>query len=136
MRSGNRLKYALLHATHHERGLELMKEVLWKVTPDGSFTAVEKNRPEQLVLITPEPNFEPLKEALWKEYAGREALAKDIFDWRLQTLYRKTHLRKILKEYHDHQIVEFVGTTILKDNTLIRLPPERREPYTQLGFSL
>ncbi|MBN1122445.1 MAG: three-Cys-motif partner protein TcmP [Anaerolineae bacterium] len=134
MRSHNKLKYALLHATNHKRGRELMIDTLWKVTPDGSFTAVEKNRPEQLVLITPEPNFEPLKEALWKEYAGREALAKDIFDWRLQTLYRKTHLRKILKEYHDHQIIEFVGTTALKDSTLIRFPPERREPYTQLNL--
>src|SRR5690606_19910537 len=33
------LKYVLIHASNHPKGREVMKQALWAVVPDGSFTA-------------------------------------------------------------------------------------------------
>ena len=41
------LKYVLLHASNHPKGRELMKESMWAVVPDGSFTAFERDNPSQ-----------------------------------------------------------------------------------------
>ena len=57
----NVLKYVLFHATNHRRGREVMKEAIWRVTPDGSFTAYERDIPDQAVLIQPNPNLQPLR---------------------------------------------------------------------------
>ena len=55
------LKYVLLHASNHPRGRELMKDSMWAVVPDGTFTAFERDAPDQLILIEPEPSLEPLR---------------------------------------------------------------------------
>ena len=47
-------KYVLFHATNSLRGLQVMKKTMWRVLPDGSCTAYERDRPEQGVLISSE----------------------------------------------------------------------------------
>ncbi len=68
----NALKYVLFHATNHEKGRKLMKRAMWSVTPDGSFSANERDSPNQPVLLVPEPYLNPLEvfvmgQICWKE---------------------------------------------------------------------
>lgn len=103
------LKYALFHATNAERGRELIKEAIWSVTPDGSFTAFEHHHPDQPVLVTPEPNLAPLKEQLRDRFAGRQVRMKEIYEWLLDRLYRKKHLHKVLREWRNNDEIECIG---------------------------
>ena len=101
------LKYVLLHASNHPKGRELMKESMWAVVPDGSFTAFERDNPDQLVLIEPDPNLEPLKDRLWTNFAGQQVRMKKIYDWLLSELYLKKHVHQVLREYRKQRFVDF-----------------------------
>ena len=101
------LKYVLLHASNHPKGRELMKESMWTVVPDGSFTAFERDSPDQLLLIEPEPSLEPLKDLLWSNFAGKQVYMKEIYAWLLRGLYLKKHIHQVLREYRNQKFVDF-----------------------------
>lgn len=122
------LKYVLLHATNHPRGRELIKESMWAVVPDGTFTAFERDNPDQLVLVEPELNLKPLKDLLWENFAGRQIRMKQIYDWLLQEWYLRKHVHQVLKEYKDQGFVNFsdYGKRFgFKNNPLVSFPPTR-----------
>ena len=129
MRASNgALKYVLLHATNHRRGRELIKEAMWPVTPDGSFTAFERHDPNQLVLIEPDPDLRPLKDRLWRHFWGRQVRMNDIYDWLLGELYLKKHVHQILRHYRKRAFVEFTdysGRFGFGKNPLVSFPSER-----------
>ena len=119
------LKYVLLHASNHPRGRELMKESMWAVVPDGSFTAFERNTPNQLVFIEPEPSLEPLKELLWSNFAGQQVYMEEIYDWLLRELYLEKHIHQVLREYRNQKIVNFSnyeGRFAFSSNPLVSFP--------------
>ena len=122
------LKYVLFHATNDRKGREVIKEAMWAVTPDGSFTAFEHHNPDQLVLIEPEPDLTLLEDLLWARFAGKQVYMEEIYEWLLGQLYRKTHLHKILREYRDRGLVRFSGYTgrfAFRKNPLVDFPRER-----------
>ena len=122
------LKYVLLHATNHRRGRELMKDAMWSLTPDGSFTASERQNPSQLVLIEPEPNLAYLKDRLWARFAGRQVPMSEICDWLLGELYRETHLHQVLREYRKQGFVQFSGyggRFSFRQNPTVHFPAKR-----------
>jgi hypothetical protein len=129
MRATNRaLKYVLLHATDNRRGREVMKEALWSVTPDGSFTAFEHHHPSQSVLIVPEPDLAPLENLLWTQFAGKSVYMEDIYEWLPGTLYRKTHMHRILREYRNRKLVNFSGYSdrfAFDKNPVVHFPADR-----------
>lgn len=129
MRGANKmLKYVLLHATNHRRGRELMKDAMWSVTPDGSFTAFERSDPNQLVLIEPDPDLEPLKAHLWAHFSGQQVRMAKIYDWLLDELYRKSHVHSVLREYRRQGFVEFSGYSgrfAFSRDPLVHFPSER-----------
>ena len=133
MEGPNKLpKYVLLHATNNRRGRELMKEAMWSVAPDGSFTAHERDNPEQLILLIPEPNLESLKSQLWNEFAGRVVYLEDLYEWLLDQLYLKKHLHAVLREYRNHKpsILEFsdYGQRFsFQANPIVHFPKKRPE---------
>jgi three-Cys-motif partner protein len=119
------LKYALFHATNAERGRELIKEAIWNVTPDGSFTAFEHHHPDQPVLVTPEPNLDPLKEQLRNRFAGRQVPLEEIYKWLLDRLYRKKHLHEVLREWRNNDEIEctgYKGRFAFEKNPLVHIP--------------
>lgn len=132
------LKYVLFHATNAQRGRELIKEAIWSVTPDGSFTAFEHHHPDQPVLVTPEPNLTPLKEQLKNHFEGREVKLETIYKWLLDRLYRKKHLHEVLRDLRDNGEIEctgYEGRFAFKKNPLVKFinkePPSQIE---QLGL--
>ena len=119
------LKYVLLHASNHPRGRELMKESMWAVVPDGSFTAFERNTPNQLVFIEPEPSLEPLKDLLWENFTGQQVYMEEIYDWLLRELYIEKHVHQVLREYRNQKIVNFSdygGRFAFSSNPLVSFP--------------
>lgn len=103
----NVLKYALIHATNHKRGRELMKDAVWAVTPDGTFTANERNTPNQLVLIVAEPDLRPLKQALLSAFSGQKVRMTVLDEWLVPQTYLPKHLHQALRELRDEGYVCF-----------------------------
>ena len=124
------LKYVLLHASNHPRGRELMKESMWAVVPDGSFAAFERDTPDQLILIEPKPNLEPLKDLLWENFAGQQVYMAEIYDWLLRELYLEKHVHQVLRGYRNQKIVNFSdyeGRFAFSSNPLVSFPLWRPE---------
>ena len=128
MGANNALKYVLIHASNHPKGRNLMKDSMWDVTPDGSFAAHERNNPEQLVFIEPEPNFELPKDMLWKQFAGKQVRMEKIDDWSLLTPYREKHVQEIIRDYQKRNIIDasgYSGRFGVKKSPLISFPAKR-----------
>src|SRR5207244_855277 len=71
---GDEVKYVLYHATNSPKGLREFKEAIYAAIPDGSYTAYERDRPEQHVLLgSPEPPYEDIRTFLWCEFGGKVA---------------------------------------------------------------
>ena len=105
-----------------------MKEAMWSVTPDGSFTAFERDDPNQLVLIAPNPDLHPLKSKLWHRFAGQQVRMQQLYDWLLGELYLQKHLHDVLREYRDEGIVRFSDygdRFAFGRNPVVSFPPQR-----------
>jgi hypothetical protein len=121
----NVLKYVLIHATNHKRGRRLMKDAIWSVTPDGTFTAFERNSPEQMVLLSGEPDLRPLARRLRAAFVNRVVRMEPIYDWLDGELYRQTHLHTVLREMRDSGEIEFseyAGKFAFSKNPLVTFP--------------
>lgn len=123
------LKYVLIHATNHRRGRELIKEAMWTVAPDGTFTASERNTPGQLVLLIPEPNLDPLRKALWEKFVGQSVKVSAMYDWLVDQLYLPKHLHQVLREYKNSgilQVSDYDGRFAFNKDPTFSFPGERK----------
>ena len=131
MRGSNRaLKYVLFHATNHKSGRQLMKQAIWSVTPDGSYTAYERDSPNQPVLIQLQPDLQPLEDALWKRYAGKQVRMDEIYDWLLGEVYLEKHFHQLLRGYRNKDVVQasgYAGRFAFGKNPLINFPASMSE---------
>jgi three-Cys-motif partner protein len=110
----NAVKYVLLFATNNRRGKEKMKEAIWKVIPDGSYTAHERDNPKEPMLpmmLRPKLDLRPLEDTIWSEYGGRRVrIGKDELDsLALDTRYLPKHVGEILRDYRNKGIVAASG---------------------------
>jgi three-Cys-motif partner protein len=96
--SGN-VGYYLFHGTRHRKGVELMKDVMWKLDPGGGFKFSDRMA-GQAVLFTPDPDLRPLRIELLRYFVGRRGVEIDEIEWHAlqSTPYRKTHVRPALKQ--------------------------------------
>ena len=110
MRGNNgALKYVLFHAANSPKARKLMKEAMWSVEPEGSFTASERNSPDQIVLVKPEPDLEPLKKLLWHKFSGQSVSMNRLYDWLVDELYLDKHLHSVLNAAEKEEKVAFSG---------------------------
>ena len=75
------------------------------MTPDGSFTANERNSPYQPVLIQAEPDLRTLENALWEQFAGQKVTMKEIYDWLLSETFLEKHIHELLRHYRNVKII-------------------------------
>jgi three-Cys-motif partner protein len=88
------LSYYLMHGTRHIRGVELMKDAMWKTDPGGG-SAFHDRLADMDVLFQFEPDFAPLLEGLRQTFRGKTVTIDEVESWvTLSTPYRKAHLRK------------------------------------------
>ncbi|ACX51857.1 hypothetical protein Adeg_0710 [Ammonifex degensii KC4] len=95
----NRELYYLIFATKHWHGLDVMKQAMWKIAPDGSFQFSDyTHNPEQPWLFPPEPDWEELANLIWKHFRGQEAVPpEEIERWTvIETIYASNHVRRAL----------------------------------------
>lgn len=89
--------YALVYATRNLKGLEVMKDAMWKVAPDGSYSFVASRGGQQVLLGGDDTSVEILETQLMARFAGstvpiekvREFVLVDT-DFRLGILKRRT----------------------------------------------
>ena len=94
------MKYVLFYATKSTRGLQVFKDAVYAVIPDGSYTAFERDRPEQTVLFGSNvaPPLNRIRTLLWAKFAGKTVRLNEIYDTIDLSLFRRTHAHQVLKE--------------------------------------
>ncbi len=103
------IKYALIHATNHPKGRDLMKEAVWSVAPEGSFVARVADNPQQEFLIQLEPDLTPLTDWLWHKYRGHAVRCQEIENELVSTIYLPKHFHKVARTLRDNEEIEFTG---------------------------
>jgi len=106
MWAGGQIKYFLIHATNHQLGDVKMKDAVWRVIPDGSYHAIEEDRPDQNGLINVEPDFKPLRDRI--EYFQSISISDPdlIYEKLIKEFsrYKRSHVKRFCKEIEkEHQ---------------------------------
>lgn len=87
--------YFLFFATNNPRGMEKMKEAMWKVDESGEFRFSDATNPRQTLLFSPQPNFGALRASIIRKFQGTEVTIAEIEDFVLaSTPFRTTHYKK------------------------------------------
>ncbi|MGQ9712917.1 MAG: three-Cys-motif partner protein TcmP [Desulfotomaculales bacterium] len=78
----NRDLYHLVFATKHWRGLDVMKQAMWRTDPTGNFQFSDYTYdPNQLHLFPPKPDFRDLAELVWQNFRGQTVTPREIEEW-------------------------------------------------------
>ncbi len=118
---GSATRYVLLHLTNHDKGRDLMKECMWMAAPGGDFEVRQCDDPRQPLLITHEPDLEPLQAWVLQrlQYGGYEMT--DLERELRSTSWLLKHMNKVVKRLKKSgKIDESDGTISL--TTSPRLP--------------
>jgi three-Cys-motif partner protein len=92
--------YYLFHATNSLKGLQKMKEAMWRVDESGEFTFSDATDPNQLVMFERAPRIDVLQRQLLDEFAGKETTVGLVEEFVLaQTAFRDTHYKSILRDF-------------------------------------
>lgn len=86
--------YYLFYGTNNLKGLQKMKEAMWKVDASGEFKFSDATDPNQRVFFA-EPAFEILQAQIVKRFAGLETTVGDVQRFVLaETAFRETHYKR------------------------------------------
>lgn len=97
-----RVDYFLFFATQSLKGLERMKEAMWKVDPLGDFCFSDATDPNALTLFGSEPDLTLLTSFLSNQAADRLIPIEELYAATLvKTPFLKKHARQVLKEMED-----------------------------------
>jgi three-Cys-motif partner protein len=87
--------YFLFFATNSPKGMEKMKEAMWKVDESGEFRFSDATNPRQTLLFSPRPDFDALRRSIVDQFQGKEVTVAEIEDFVLaSTPFRPTHYKK------------------------------------------
>lgn len=92
----NSTDYFLYFATNGLKGLEKMKEAMWKVDDTGSFQFSDHEDARGLLsLFSDHPNLEPLKDSISRTFRGRQISIEELLDWVIsETEFLPRHLKR------------------------------------------
>ena len=86
--------YYLFYATKSLKGLQKMKEAMWKVDPSGDFRFSDATDPDQLVMFG-EPAVDVLRAQILAAFSGRETTVQEVEEFVLtKTAFRETHYKR------------------------------------------
>ncbi|MFJ7229713.1 three-Cys-motif partner protein TcmP [Streptomyces tendae] len=87
--------YYLFHGTRDPKGVELMKEAMWKVDPGGGYRFSDRLAGQDVLFTEAGVDTNPLRQALLQQYAGRRVSIDTLERFTLlSTPYKKSHLRR------------------------------------------
>ena len=92
--------YYLFYATNNIRGLEKMKEAMWKVDESGEFTFSDATNRNQMVLFEKTPDFLLLEGLIFNKFQGQNPTVAQIEEFVLaETPFVKSHYKvNVLKK--------------------------------------
>ncbi len=92
---GNKVDYFLFFATNNLKGLEKMKEAMWKADPRGEFQFSDYTDALKLSNLFPdEPDYESLRKFIGR-YSGKQVSIEELADWVVaETPFLRTHVKK------------------------------------------
>ncbi len=127
MLSNNRIRYFLLHLTNHPSGRDLMKECIWKACPDGGYYASKSDNPDQMLLIEPEPNLQPLCRWIESQLENGPKRWNELTENLRSELWIGKQLNKCISEMKKDKIISpipnsYSGKFSMKNNPLLQLP--------------
>jgi three-Cys-motif partner protein len=86
--------YYLFYATKSLKGLQKMKEAMWKVDPKGEFKFSDATDPNQMVMFG-DPTIDILRRQILERFSGREATVQEVEEFVLaETAFRETHYKR------------------------------------------
>lgn len=120
----NKTKYILFFGTNHIRGLDKMKDAMWKLCPTGDYIFSDRGHGQITIFdkYTPESLATILKDLEPRDYSINE-LENHVI---VSTPFRKAHLRRALNllEKDCHIIVQRPGSTGFPKGSIIRFPDQ------------
>ena len=125
MLDNGRVRYFLLHLTNHDAGRDLMKDCMWKACPTGGFYASKADRPDQQLLIEPEPDLSPLCDWVRAKLASGPKHWAELTRVLREELWREPQLNEVLREMHKQHEIQSAGKFAAKHNPLLQLAPDQ-----------
>lgn len=125
--------YFLFFATNSPKGIQKMKEAMWKVDQSGEFRFSDASDPSQVQMFTPTPDFVRLRRAIVERFRGTETTVAEVEDFVLaETAYRETHYKR--------EVLAALERSDPPQLKVINSPPGRRrgtfaDPRLRLHFS-
>lgn len=93
--TSNVTDYFLFYATKNYRGLQKMKEAMWRVDEGGEFTFSDATDPNQPVLFGNNPRFDVLRKQITQKFSGKETTYADLEQFVVtETAFRETHIKR------------------------------------------
>jgi three-Cys-motif partner protein len=105
--SSSRTDYFLFFVTNSLKGLDKMKQVMWKADPSGAFDFSDATDPQQPFLFSPTPDYEALKRMLRQRFSGESPTVGEIEDYVIaDTPFTGLHYkRQALKPLEQAQLI-------------------------------
>ncbi|GLX10686.1 three-Cys-motif partner protein TcmP [Microbispora sp. NBRC 16548] len=87
--------YYLFYGTRDIKGLELMKEAMWKLDPGGDYRFSDRLVGQDILFIEDRLDVAPLQQALLEQFSGKTVPIQELENFTtIRTPYKKTHLRR------------------------------------------
>ncbi|WP_433417539.1 three-Cys-motif partner protein TcmP [Microtetraspora malaysiensis] len=87
--------YYLFYGTRDVKGLELMKDAMWKLDPGGDYRFSDRLAGQTVLFIEDMLDVRPLRDAILTTFSGRTVAIEELERFTIiQTPYKKSHLRK------------------------------------------
>lgn len=100
-----RTAYFLTFGTRNHRGLEKMKDAMWKLDPIGG-TRFTGTHEDELTLFPPQPDLSPLRETLMRRFAGASVRVDQVRAFALEeTIYKVSHCNQALRRLEEEQLL-------------------------------
>jgi len=96
--NNNATRYMLMHLTNHDAGRDLMKDCMWKVSPDAAFRARAGDDFRQEFLIKPEPDLSPLKEWVRRKLSEKPCRWKSLIEDLRAEVWRAPQLNHVISD--------------------------------------
>ena len=101
----NMTRYILVHYTNHPAGRDLMKDCVWKVCPDGDFSARKMDNSDQLLLFSEGPDLDSLKEWVCDKLRERPHRWQEFHGLIRPLIWQKSHVNKIISNLRKDKVI-------------------------------
>ena len=120
----NMTRYILVHYTNHPAGRDLMKDCVWKVCPDGDFSARKMDNSDQLLLFSEGPDLDSLKEWVCDKLRERPHRWQEFHGLIRPLIWQKSHVNKIISNLRKDKVItasKYEGRCVPSANPLLSL---------------